>query len=125
MAEEKYGVENISKFVKTAGKAATAIANKSGLWSYVGPLMDLSSVNFSQVDEEVKDLSVPEIEGLAKDLSDAYQPNDKVSDLKLDEFIGLLKRSAIVVKEGVDKGIEIYATVQVLVEDWKKVLGVQ
>lgn len=121
---ELVGIENLTKIAKDGAHCATAICNKSGVFAIVGSLLDLSTINWTAVATEAKDLSEDERKTLEKVLSDEFQPSDKKIDLGFDKLIALGEKSAALVQRAVAEGHEVYETVKDLIGEWKSFLGV-
>lgn len=113
------GIEELSKVVKNGAKVATGIANKSGVFSLLGSLLEFSTVNWSKIGEEVKDLSVDEIDSLQNTLSAGFSPDDKALDLKFDELLALGEKSFLIGQKAVKDGMDAFDAAKEIVAEWQ------
>ena len=113
------GIEELSKFTKNGAKVATAIANKSGVFPILGSLLEFSTIDWSKIVPEIKDLSFDEIDALQNILSASFEPNDKAIDLKFDELLALGEKSYLLGQKTVQEGLDAFEAGKLIVAEWQ------
>ena len=124
------GIENTSKIVKDSALIANSgvkIVNKGGLLSelvnLIGPLSDLSTVDFKAVAAEIKDLSGDERLALEKILSETFNPGVPALDKGLDDILALAEKCVKVAEKAVVDGKALYEQVKLILDEIKLFAG--
>lgn len=113
------GIEQLEKLAKNGAKVATAVVNKSGVFSILGSVLEFSTIDWKKLAPEAGDIDAAELVSLQKLLSDNFEPNDKSLDLKFDELLSLAKKSYEIGQKAVATGIDVYDTARELVKEWQ------
>lgn len=119
------GIEELSKVVVSGSKCATAIVNKSGVFSIIGSLLSFSSVEWPKVSLEIKDLSEDEIKSLEALVLANFNPEDGNIKFGFADLLALGERSYAFVQKTISEGTDAFEALKGLVEDWKAFFGVK